>query len=284
MSQFLRAPWTLASAVIVIAALSACNKNQQAAAPAPGAPTPASTPAVATVNGTDISRSEYDAFTKGILQGKQQELTAEQKNQILDNLINTQVVADQAVKDGLDKDPDVAARLQVVKLRVLTDAEIQKFVKSHDPTDAELHAEFDRQAAATDLTEYHARHILVAKDKKDLAVDLIKKLNHGGKFDELAKANSIDPGSKQTGGDLGWFNTARMVKPFADAVKQLKKGEITQQPVETQFGWHIIELEDTRPANFEQANKPPLQQAVMEKKVQDYIDSLKKDAKIDKHL
>jgi peptidyl-prolyl cis-trans isomerase C len=283
MKPFLSTPLTLASTVMVTVLLAACNKPQQATAPA--APAAA---AVATVDGTPITRAEYDVYVKNLLQGKPDlkpdQLTADQKSQVLDDLINTQLIADQAVKDGLDKDPETQARLAIVRLRILADDEIQRYLKDHQPTDAELRAEFEKQAAATDMTEYHARHILVAKDNKDLAVQIIKKLKGGAKFEDLAKADSIDPGSKSNGGDLGWFNTSRMVKPFADAVKALKKGEFTQEPVETQYGWHVILLEDTRPPSFDQTNKQQLINPIMQGKIKDYIESLKKNAKIQRNL
>lgn len=281
MTAFLKAPVTVAFSVTAMALLSACNKAQQAAAPQPAENAP---PAVAVVNGTPISRTEYDLYVKNLLQGKAQELTPDQKNQVLDDLINTELIAGQAVKDGIDKDPDVTARLNLLRLRILADGEVQQYLKTHQPSDAELHTEFDSQVAATDMTEYHARHILVPKDKKDAAVQIIKKLKHGAKFEDLAKAESTDPGSKANGGDLGWFNTSRMVKPFADAVKALKKGEVTPEPVETQYGWHVIELEDTRPPTFDQTNKQQLINPIMQRKLQAYIESLKKDAKIEKKL
>lgn len=281
MTAFLRTPATVACTVTAIALLGACTKVQQGAAPQPAGN---AEPAVAVVNGQPISRTEYDLYVKNLLQGKQGELTADQKNQVLDDLINTQLIAAQALKDGVDKDPDVQARLDLLRLRILADGEVQKYAKGNQPTDAELHTEFDSQVAATDMTEYHARHILVPKDKKDTAVQIIKKLKHGAKFEDLAKTESTDPGSKSNGGDLGWFNTARMVKPFADAVKALKKGEVTSEPVETQYGWHVIELEDTRPPSFEQTNKQQLVNPIMQKKLQAYIESLKKDAKIEKKL
>ena len=134
-----------------------------------------------------------------------------------------------------------------------------------------------------DKNEYHARHILVAN--QDQADEIIKKLKGGAKFEDLAKSQSID-GSKTNGGDLGWFTLARMVKPFGDAVKGLKKGEYTQQPVQTQFGWHVIKLEDTRdvtPPPFDQV-KAQLTNAVIRKKLQTYVDQLKKDAKIEKKM
>ncbi len=281
MSQFSRAPWTVAFPVIAIAGLAACGKIQQAAAP-PAAEKPAPA-AVAIVNGTPISRSEFDIYVKGLLQGKQQELTADQKNQVLDELISMQLLAAQADKDGLDKTPDTEAQLAVLRLRVMADAESQKFLKGQDPTDAELHAEYDSAIASMDKTEYHARHILVSS--KEQADQEIKKLKGGAKFEDLAKADSID-GSKTNGGDLGWFTLARMVKPFADAVKALKKGEYTQQPVQTQFGWHVIKLEDTRevtPPPFDQV-KSQLTNAVIRKKLQAYVADLKKNATIERKL
>ncbi len=281
MSQFSRTPWTVAFIVIAMAGLAACGKIQQAAAP-PAAEKPAPV-AVAIVNGTPISRAEFDIYVKGLLQGKQQELTTDQKNQVLDELISMQLLAAQADKDGLDKSPDTEAQLAVLRLRVMADAESQKFLKGQDPTDAELHAEYDNAIASMDKTEYHARHILVSS--KEQADQEIKKLKAGAKFEDLAKADSID-GSKTNGGDLGWFTLARMVKPFADAVKALKKGEYTQQPVQTQFGWHVIKLEDTRdvtPPPFDQV-KSQLTNAVIRKKLQAYVAELKKNATIERKL
>src|ERR1019366_2259418 len=168
MTQFLRAQWKVVSAVATIAVLlTACNKVPQAAAPAVS-DTPA-VPAVAVVNGTSIPRTDYDAFFKNLLQGKPAtDLTADQKNQVLDELITMQLVSAQAVKDGLEKEPDVAANLEVVRMRILADAESQKFLKGKEPTDAQLHAEYDSAIASMDKNEYRAEHILVpTKDKAD---------------------------------------------------------------------------------------------------------------------
>ena len=283
MTQFLRAQWKVVSAVATIAVLlTACNKVPQAAAPAVS-DTPA-VPAVAVVNGTSIPRTDYDAFLKNLLQGKPAtDLTADQKNQVLDELITMQLVSAQAVKDGLEKEPDVAANLEVVRMRILADAESQKFLKGKEPTDAQLHAEYDSAIASMDKNEYRAEHILVpTKDKAD---QLIKKIKAGAKFEEVAKAESTD-NSKANGGDLGWFTLAHMVKPFGDAVKALKKGEMTQEPVQTQFGWHIIKLVDTRdvaPPPFDQV-KDKVTKAVIQKDLIAYVDDLKKNAKIEKKL
>jgi peptidyl-prolyl cis-trans isomerase C len=278
MTQFLSTQWTLRSTVAAIALLlTACGKGQQAAAPA-AADKPSTTPPVAVVDGTAISREAYDDYLKGLLRGKPvTDVTAEEKNQVLDQMINMQLIAVQAEKDGLDKDPDVATRIALLRTQILADAAAQKYVKSNEPSDQDLHAAYD---AATDKTEYHASHILVpTKEKAD---QLIKKIKGGAKFEDLAKAESTD-NSKTNGGDLGWFTTARMVKPFGDAVKGLKKGDFTTDPVQTQYGWHIIKLVDTRDAPFDQM-KPQLTNALMQKKFQEYIESLKKTAKIEKKL
>jgi peptidyl-prolyl cis-trans isomerase C len=283
MISFRRTPSMAISIALALLALGACQKTQQAAAPATTAPAADATPPVAVVNGTPVSRDEYDTLVRELLHGKQQELTAEQKSQVLDQLIRINLVAAQAEKDGLDKDPEAVAQLKLLRMQVLGDAEQRKFMKGVEPTDAELHAEYDADVGTMDKTEYKARHILVPT--KDDAEKVIKRLQKGAKFEELAKTTSTDT-SKSNGGDLGWFTSARMVKPFADAVKTLKKGEYTKEPVQTQFGWHVILLEDTRPLTpppFDQV-KGQLANSIKQKKWQAYLEDLEKKAKIEKKL
>jgi peptidyl-prolyl cis-trans isomerase C len=281
MSQFLITPWTRIATVAAIAiGLTACGKGQQTA---PADKAAANTPApIATVDGTAISRTEYDIYLKSLLRGRPTtELTTEQKGQVLDEMINMELLATQGAKEGVEKDPDVAAQLDVVRMRVIADAESAKYLKDKEPTDADLHAEYDTAVASMDKTEYHARHILVAS--KEAAEAAIKKIKGGAKFEDVAKAESTD-GSKTNGGDLGWFTLTKMVKPFGDAVKGLKKGELTTTPVQTQFGWHVIKLEDTRetaPPPFEQV-KQQVTNGAIQKKLQAYVETLKKTAKIDK--
>ena len=278
MTQFFSTQWARVSTVAAITILlAACGKGQQGVVATAATDKPA-TPPVAIVDGTPISRDAYDDYLKGLLRGKPvSDVTADEKNQVLDQMVNMQLIAAQADKDGLDKDPDVATRIALLRTQILADAAAQKYVKSNEPSDQELHAAYD---AATDKTEYHASHILVpTKEKAD---QLIKKLKGGAKFEDVAKAESTD-NSKTNGGDLGWFTTARMVKPFGDAVKGLKKGEFTTDPVQTQYGWHIIKLADTRDAPFDQM-KAQLTNGIMQKKFQDYIEGLKKTAKIEKKL
>jgi len=278
MTHFFSTQWTRVSTVAAITLLlAACGKGQQAVAP-PVAADKSATPPVAVVDGTPISRDAFDDYLKGLLRGKPAtDVTPDEKNQVLDQMINMQLIATQAEKDGLQKDPDVATRIDLLRTQILADAAAQKYVKSNEPTDQELHAAYD---TATDKTEYHASHILVPTKEK--AEQLIKKIKGGAKFEDVAKAESTD-NSKANGGDLGWFTLARMVKPFGDAVKLLKKGEITAEPVQTQYGWHIIKLEDTRDAPFDQM-KAQLTNGIMQKKFADYIEGLKKTAKIEKKL
>jgi len=283
MTQFFMTPRACLSAVAATAlVLSACAKGEPT--PTPKVDEKPAPSAVATVNGTPITRSEYDFYVKTLTQGKPVELTTEQKNQVLDELIGMQLMATQGEKDKMQDEPETASRLAMTRMRLLADAESQKYLKGKEPTDEELHAEYDTAVAGIDKTEYHALHILV-KDK-ELAEQLIKKLKGGAKFEDIAKADSIDTGSKVKGGDLGWFTAARMVKPFADAVKGLKKGETTPEPVQTQFGWHIIRLLDTRetpPPPFDQV-KEQVKNRVTQKKLEAYVEELKKTAKIDKTL
>jgi peptidyl-prolyl cis-trans isomerase C len=283
MRKFSIAPWARLTTVAVITVLlAACGKGQQPQTPATAPTDKPDANAVATVNGTPISRATYDIYVKSLLQqsGKSPaDLTPEQKGQVLDELIGLQLISEQAVKDGVDKDPDVTARLALLRMRVLTDAQSQKYLKDKEPTDAELHAQYDTAVASLDKTEYKGRHILVATKEK--AQELIKKIKGGAKFEDVAKAESTDS-SKTNGGDLGWFTPSRMAKPFGDAVKTMKKGEMTQEPVQTQFGWHIIRIDDIRdatPPPFDQV-KQQLTNQIIQKKLLAYVEGLKKSATI----
>jgi peptidyl-prolyl cis-trans isomerase C len=159
----------------------------------------------------------------------------------------------------------------------------QKYLKDRKPTEQELRAEYETQVAAMPKTEYHARHILLASEPT--AQKIIERLDKGEKFDAIAKSDSLDP-SKSTGGDLGWFSPERMMPEFSGAVVALKPGEYTHNPVHTQYGWHVIQLLDTRevtPPPFDQV-KGRLEQIVQAKKFRSYTDDLMKTAKVEKFL
>jgi len=239
---------------------------------------------VATVNGVAISRPLFDFFAKSVSGKAAAELKPEQLNQVLDGLVRAEVAVQQAEKAGLDKKGDTPVQLQFSRLQILEDALFTGYLKDHKATDVELKAEYDAQVAQMPKTQYHAHHVLVAS--KEEADAVIAQLKKGAKFETLASAKSTDPGSKAKGGDLDWFNSAQMVKPFSDAVAALKKGEYTQAPVQTQFGWHVIRLDDTRdisPPPFEQV-KDRISQIVDSKRLKAYSEELAKAAKIEKSL
>jgi peptidyl-prolyl cis-trans isomerase C len=239
---------------------------------------------VAKVNGSPITRGFYDFYIKGVTGGKSPaDLNAEQRGLALDNLIRAKVVAEQAVREGIDKSGDTAFMLELARLNVLQQAVEERYLKDRQPTEQELRAEYETQLASMPKTEYHARHILVATEQ--FAQKIIERLDKGEKFDALAKAESMDS-SKNNGGDLGWFSPQRMVPEFAAAVETLKPGEYTRKPVQTQYGWHVIQLLETRavtPPPFETVRQR-LVQVVQAKKFRAYQDELLRNAKVEKFL
>lgn len=256
----------------------------KSAAPAAGPKKAATAEApVALVNGTPISRTVFEFYVKSTTGKNLSDLPAEAKNQLLDNLIRGELLSQQAIKDGLEKKDDVQSQVMLTRMQVLGEAEAGNYLRDKPPTDAQLHAEYDAAIAAMPKTEYHARHILVATQGE--AQIILDQLKGGASFEDLAKTKSTDS-SKDQGGDLGWFAPNTMVKPFADAVVGLKKGETTPTPVQTPFGWHVIQLLDTReqaPPQFD-AVKQRVQQLVQQKKVRAYQDDLMKTATIKKNL
>jgi peptidyl-prolyl cis-trans isomerase C len=258
--------------------LAACSKT----APTTDTKAPAEKP-IATVNGVPISRAMFDYYVKNTAGKGVTELSPDQRAQLLDNLVRGEVIAQQAEKDGLDKTGDTASLLALSHLQILEQAGAEQYLKDKKPTEAERQAEYDSQVAAMPKTQYHARHILVAT--QDAAQKIIDQLKKGAKFEDLAKKESTDS-SKDQGGDLGWFSPANMVKPFADAVASLKKGEVTPAPVQSQYGWHVIQLLDTRetPVPPLDSVKDRVDQLVQNKKFKAYQDELMKTAKVEKNL
>jgi peptidyl-prolyl cis-trans isomerase C len=261
---------------LALAALGACQ-------PKSATTSAAGSPPVATVNGSPISRDFYEFYIKGITGKTSAELTPEQRNMALDNLIRARLVAQQADKEGLDKTSDTAALLELSRLNVLQQTVSDRYLKDRKPTEQELRAEYETQVGTQPKREYHARHILVATEP--FAERIVARLEKGERFDEVAKRESMDP-SKSNGGDLGWFTPDRMVPEFAGALVALKPGEYTHKPVQTQYGWHIIQLLETReltPPPFDQARQR-LEQIVQTKKFRGYTDELMRDAKIQKFI
>jgi peptidyl-prolyl cis-trans isomerase C len=261
---------------VTLAALGACQ-------PKTATTTGDSSPAIATVDGSPISRDFYEFYIKGITGKSSAELTPQQRDLALDNLIRAKLVAGQAAKDGIDKTPDTASLLELSRLNVLQQAVSDRYLKDKKPSETELRAEYETQLAGMPKQEYHARHILVATEP--FAQKIISRLDKGEKFDELAKHESMDS-SKSNGGDLNWFTPDRMVPEFASAVMALKAGDYTHKPVRTQYGWHVIQLLETRDLSappFDQVRQR-LEQVVENKRFRSYSDELLRNAKIEKFL
>jgi peptidyl-prolyl cis-trans isomerase C len=256
--------------------LAACGKGA-----APGA---AEEPveSVATVNGKSISKSEFDLYVASVQQQAQREIPAEQRPQLLDQFIGMQLAAQAAEKAGVQKEKKVEDQLALARLNVIVDAGLQKYLEAHPIADADLKPEYEAQVAAMPH-EYHARHILL--EDKDKADAVIKELKGGADFAKLAEQKSKDPSGK-SGGDLGWFTLDSMVKEFGDAVTKMQPGTVTQEPVHSQFGWHVIKLEESRSANAPEFDtvKDRVRMLLQRKKLQAYLDELRKGAKVEKKI
>jgi peptidyl-prolyl cis-trans isomerase C len=239
--------------------------------------------AVAVVNGKPIGAEVFDVFLRAVTGKPAAEATPEQKEQLLDQLVNMSLAAQAAEKDGLGKDPAIQARIDLLTTQILAEAATEKYDESHPLTEEEIRAEYDQQIAGMPQ-EYKARHILV--ENKEAAESIISKLQAGGDFAKLAAAESKDSGSAKQGGDLGWFAPQSMVKPFADAVMGLEKGALTTAPVQSDFGWHVIQLEDVRspePPAYEDV-KQQVEMIARRKKLQTYLDELRNNAEIEKKM
>jgi peptidyl-prolyl cis-trans isomerase C len=253
--------------------LSACNKSDQ-----PKDATPSKTAVIATVNGVNISENRLDMVIK---QRQDQPDTPEMRKEMVDQLTIQLLLSQEAVKKGLNKTPDVADQVDFAQQSILANAYIRDYLKSTPVSDDMLKAEYEKIKGQMGGNEYKARHILVENEAD--AKDIIAKLKKNPKlFAALAKEKSKDAGSKMSGGDLGWFDARRMVPEFGDAVAKLAKNQYTEIPVKSQFGYHIIMLEDTRAKTIpplEQV-KSGLQQQVQQQNVKKLIDELKSKAKI----
>lgn len=242
------------------------------------APAMAQGKAFATVNGQAIPQSVYDAF---IAEQKSQgaKESPELKDAIKEELIRRELLAQEAKKKGLDKQAAIQGQIELAKQAVLIRAFLSEYVRTTPISDAQLKAEYEQIKSAMGATEFKSRHILV--DKEEDARAIIGKLDKGEKFADLAK-QSKDPGSRDKGGELGWSAPGAYVKPFADALGKLKKGEYTKTPVASDFGFHVIQLDDSRPLTpppFEQI-KPQLQQRAGQQQIEKLIGELRSKAKV----
>jgi peptidyl-prolyl cis-trans isomerase C len=197
-----------------------------------------------TVNGMPITKPMYSLYFQDRMRNvPNAKNTPEMQMNILNELANVIIAAQDAEKKGIDKRPEIATTLKLLRAKLLTQTVIQEYAEANKPSEEQIKTLYEAEYANQTGQEYKARHILVKEEAE--AKSLIEKLAGGADFAELAKSHSTGPTGKK-GGDLGWFDAKQMVKPFADAVGALEKGNYSKEPVQTQFGWHVILLEDTR--------------------------------------
>jgi peptidyl-prolyl cis-trans isomerase C len=274
----------LAAPALALAQAASQPAEQPAAKPAPkpaakAAAKPAAGP-VATVNGVAVPRSRLE------LMMRQQAARGGQDNDQMrvlmrEELINRELISQEASRAGIAKNADVQAQLDLVRQEIVVGAYIRDWVGKHPITDADVQKEYDRSRAQAGEREYRARHILV--ETEDQAKGMIAELKKGGKFDELATKNSKDGGTSQRGGDLDWNVPTAYDRAFSEAMVKLDKGKYTETPVQTRFGYHVIQLDDVRPLKFPTLAevKPRIQQQLVQGRLEELVKGLRAKAKIE---
>ena len=265
-------------AVALVAGTFAFAAGAQDKAPKKAAAASASGRVV--VNGVTIPQSRMDAMNKELTAQGQPD-TPERHQAVREELVNREVLAQAAAKRGLDKNPDIAAQMDMARQAVLVRALFEAEVKANPITDAQLQREYEQFKGSMGASEYKVRHILV--DKEDDAKAIIAELNKGGDFAKIAKEKSKDPGSKDNGGDLDWGPSARYVKPFADAVTSMQKGQTSSTPVKTDFGFHVLRLDDTRPLKVPEFSelREQFRQRAQQAQIQKLVMELRSKAKVE---
>ena len=281
----------LAAAVLLIPGLATAQqileekkpeekKQKPAAAKAAPAKPAARGGAVATVNGVAVPQARAD-----FLMQQQQQRGAPDNEQmrlaVREELINREVIAQEAQRAGVANNAEVKAQLDIVRQEIVVGAFLRDYARKNPITEAEIQKEYDRAKAQHGDKEYRARHILV--ETEDQAKSMIAELKKGAKFDDLASKNSKDTGSAQRGGDLDWNVPGTFDKVFSDAMVRLEKGKYSEAPVKTRFGYHIIQLDDVRPAKFAALGevRPRIQQMLVQNKIDELIRGLRAKAKIE---
>ncbi len=233
---------------------------------------------LATVNGAPITMDDLNQYVSSKTAAGAR--VSQNPAHLLDEVINRELLKQAALKAGIEQTEDFKRALEAQKTNLLLNSLLSQKIEQLDLSDDALKKEYDAQMKQADLKEYKARHILVKTEQE--AKEILAELKKGADFEKLAKEKSTGP-SGPNGGDLGWFKAGSMVPEFATAVKQMKPGSVSDKPVKTKFGWHIIKLEETRdvkPPSFEQS-KSSLKSIMANQAIQSYIDELRKNAKID---
>jgi len=267
----------LAAAVLAVPLLAFAQAAKDKPAAKPAAAREGS---IATVNGVPVPRARADfmlqmQLARGAADNEQTRI------QIRDELVNREVIVQEAQKAGMAKNAEVQAQLDLARQEIIVGVFLRDWVRKNPITDADVQKEYDHARSQTGEREYRARHILVETEEQ--ANGLIAELKKGGRFEDLAKKNSKDTGSAERGGDLDWNVPSAYDKMFSDAMVKLEKGRVTEAPVRTRFGYHIIQLDDSRPIKFPALAeiKPRIQQQLVQGKVGELIKGLRAKAKIE---
>jgi peptidyl-prolyl cis-trans isomerase C len=241
---------------------------------------PAMAQNVAIVNGKPVPKSRVDTLAAQLAKSGRP-VTPEMQGQLKDEVVAREVFMQEAQKRGLDGTDDFKSQLELARQTLLIRELFADYQKNNPVSDAEVKAEYDKFVAANGGKEYHARHILV--EKEDEAKAIIAALKKGAKFEDLAKKQSKDPGSGANGGDLDWANAASYVPEFSTALVKLKKGQTTDVPVKSQFGWHVIRLDDVRQAQLPKLEevKPQIAQQLQQQKLAKFQEDLRGKAKVE---
>lgn len=230
------------------------------------------------VNGKTIPKSRIETLVSGQMAQGQPD-TPELRKAVKEELVRREVLVQAATAKGIDKKADVQTQVDMARQQVIIGAYLQDYVKNNPPSEVQVRQEYEAIKARIGDKEYKARHILVQKEEEAKAI--IAKLNKGEKFEDLAK-QSMDPGSKERGGELGWSTPAAYVKPFSEALTALQKGTYTKEPVKTDFGYHVIMLEDVRDLKlptFEEA-KGQISQRLSQQVIEKHVSDLRAKAKV----
>jgi peptidyl-prolyl cis-trans isomerase C len=238
------------------------------------------TAAVATVNGVQIPNSRLELMVNAsVAQGQAD--GPEMRRALRENLIAEEIIAQEALKNKLDQDPEVIAQLEISRQAVLVRAYQADYIRNNVVSDETLRKEYEILKVQMGDQEFKARHVLVENESE--ARDIIASLKKGGDFAKIAAEKSIDDGSKHEGGELNWSPSGAYVRPFAEALARLEKGKLTDEPVHTSFGWHVIELMDTRPMEippFEEV-KQNIQQRILQREFAAVVQELRSNAKVE---
>lgn len=235
---------------------------------------------VAVVNGKPVPKTRVDALLEQVKRSGQP-APPDLDKRVKDQVVMREIFMQEAESKGIQSTPDFAQQLDLAKQSIMIRELFNQYQKNNPVTDTEIKTEYDKVKGENSGKEYRARHILVEKEEQ--AKSLLAQLKKGAKFDVLAKKNSKDPGSGKNGGELDWAAPASYVPEFSQAMTKLEKGQMTETPVKSQFGWHIIKLEDVREATFPPLDqvKPQIEQQLKEKKMMAYQEELKAKAKTD---